>query len=159
MLLLDGMQDLVKDERLARAGGRMVLSMLGALLVSYCVDRRAVRAVVAGSSAELYFAFEECSPLRGARWDCYTLPDPEVRATTAALVARGYSAEEARGIVDLCGTRVRLLAGPLGLGAKVLSYGEFLRSAADLGGANFTSTFSGLSPGDVAALGRVLDSI
>jgi hypothetical protein len=85
--------------------------LLGALLVNYCVDRRAVRAVVAGSSAELYFAFEERSPLRGARWDCYTLPDPEVRATTAALVARGYSETEARGIVDLCGTRLRLLRG------------------------------------------------
>ena len=74
VLLFDGLQDLIKDARLARAGGRMVLSLLGALLVSYCVDRRAVRAVVTGSSAELCFAFEERSPLRGARWDCYTLP-------------------------------------------------------------------------------------
>ena len=159
VLLFDEVQDLIKDERLARAGGRMVLSLLGALLVNYCVDRRAVRAVVAGSSAELYFAFEERSPLRGARWDCYTLPDPEVRATTAALVARGYSEEEARGIVDLCGTRLRLLRGPLTFGAAVLSFDEFSRSAAALGSAAFASVFARLGRDDAAVLGRLLDSI
>jgi energy-coupling factor transporter ATP-binding protein EcfA2 len=159
VLLFDGVQDLIKDARLARAGGRMVLSLLGTLLVSYCVDRRAVRAVVAGSSAELCFAFEDCSPLRGARWDCYTRPDPEVRATTAALVARGYSEEEARGIVDLCGTRLRLLGGPLAFGAAVLSFDEFSRSAAALGSATFASAFHRLSLADAAALGRLLDSI
>ena len=159
VLLFDEVQDLIKDARLARAGGRMVLSLLGALLVNYCVDRRAVRAVVTGSSAELYFAFEECSPLRGARWDCYTLPDPEVRATSTALVARGYSEEEVRGIVGLCGTRLRLLGGPLAFGAAVLSFDEFLRSAAALGSAAFASAFHGLSHADAAALGRLLDSI
>jgi hypothetical protein len=66
MLLFDEVQDLVKDARLARAGGRLILSVLGTLLVSYGVDRRAVRAMVTGSSAEVAFAFEECSPLRGA---------------------------------------------------------------------------------------------
>ena len=159
VLLFDGVQDLIKDARLARAGGRMVLSLLGALLVNYCVDRRAVRAVVAGSSAELCFAFEKCSPLRGARWDCYTLPDPEVRATTAALVARGYSKEEAHGIVDLCGTRLRMLEMPLACGAAVLSFDEFSRSTAALGSAAFAGVFQGLSHTDAAALGRLLDSI
>jgi hypothetical protein len=159
VLLFDEVQDLIKDARLARAGGRMVLSLLGALLVNYCVDRRAVRAVVAGSSAELYFAFEERSPLRGARWDCYTLPDPEVHATTAALAARGYSLEEARGIVDLCGTRLRLLGGPLTFGAAVLSFDEFSRSAAAIGSSAFASVFHRLSSVDAAALGGLLDSI
>ena len=159
VLLFDGVQDLIKDDRLARAGGKMVLSLLGTLLVSYCVDRRAVRAVVAASSAELCFAFEERSPLRGARWDCYTLPDPEVRATAAALVARGYSEGEARGIVDLCGTRPRLLGGPLACGAAVLSFDEFSRSAAATGSAVFASAFHGLCHADAAALSKVLDSI
>jgi hypothetical protein len=115
--------------------------------------------VVAGSSAELSFAFEERSPLRGARWDCYTLPDPEVRATTAALVARGYSETEACGIVDLCGTRLRLLRGPLAFGAAVLSFDEFLLSAAAVGSAAFASVFAKLSHADAAVLGRLLDSI
>ena len=90
VLLFDEVQDLVKDARLARAGGGLILSVLGTLLVGYGVDRRAVRAVVAGSSAEAAFAFEECSPLRGPRWECYSLLDPEEGATRAALEARGY---------------------------------------------------------------------
>ena len=44
----------------------MSLTSWGTLLVSYCVDRRAVRAAVAGGSAELYFAFAEGTPLRDA---------------------------------------------------------------------------------------------
>jgi hypothetical protein len=80
-------------------GSRIVLNTL---LVGYGVDRRAVRAVETGSSAEVAFAFEECSPLRGPRWDCSSLLDPVESATRAALEAHGYSAEEARGMVELC---------------------------------------------------------
>jgi hypothetical protein len=159
VLLFDEVQDLVKDARLARAGGRLILGLLGTLLVSYGVDRRAVRAVVTGSSAEVAFAFEECSPLRGARWECHSLLDPEEGATRAALEARGYSAEEAQGMVDLCGTRMRLLERPLLRGAAGCSYADFVRSAAALGSASFSSAFDRLSRADAAALGRLLDSI
>ena len=135
VLLFDEVQDLVKDARLARAGGRLILSVLGTLLVSYGVDRRAVRAMVTGSSAEVAFAFEECSPLRGARWECHSLLDPEEGATRAALEARGYSAEEAQGMMDLCGTRMRLLERPLLRGAAGCSYADFVRGAEVTGGA------------------------
>ena len=159
VLLFDEVQDLVKDARLARAGGRLILSVLGTLLVSYGVDRRAMRAVVTGSSAEVAFAFEECSPLRGARWECHSLLDPEDGATCAALEARGYSAEEAQGMVDLCGTRMRLLERPLLRGAAGCSYAEFLRGADETGGAAFASVFDRLDRDDAALLGRLLDSI
>jgi hypothetical protein len=61
--------------------------------------------------------------------------------------------------VDLCGTRLRLLGGPLAFGAAVLSFDEFSRSAAALGSAAFASAFHRLSHADAAALGRLLDSI
>ena len=159
VLLFDEVQDLVKDARLARAGGRLILSVLGTLLVSYGVDRRAVRAVVTGSSAEVAFAFEECSPLRGARWECHSLLDPEEGATRAALEARGYSAEEAQGMVDLCGTRMRLLERPLLRGAAGCSYADFVRGADETGGDAFASVFDRLDRDDAALLGRLLDSI
>ena len=159
VLLFDEVQDLVKDARLARAGGRLILSVLGTLLVSYGVDRRAVRAVVTGSSAEVAFAFEECSPLRGARWVGHSLLDPEEGATRAALEARGYSAEEAQGMVDLCGTRLRLLERPLLQGAAGCSYADFVRGAGVTGEAAFASVFARLGRDDAAVLGRLLDSI
>ena len=159
VLLLDGLQDLAVDARLARAGGRHILSALGTLLVAYCVDRRAVRAVVTGSSAEVATALEECSPLRGSRWECHSLLDPEEGATRAALEARGYSAEEAQGMVRLCGTRPRLLERPLLQGAAGCSYGDFVRGMEVTGAAAFASVFAGLSWGDAAVLGEVLDAI
>jgi energy-coupling factor transporter ATP-binding protein EcfA2 len=159
VLLFDEVQDLIKDARLARAGGRLVLSALGSLLVGYSVDRKAVRAVVTGSSAELAFAFEECSALRGARWAVHSLLDPEEAATRAALAARGYSAEEARGMVRLCGTRLRLLERPLAEGAGACSYGNFARSAEAQGAAAFASVFAKLGRADAAALGALLDGI
>ena len=159
VLLFDEVQDLVKDARLARAGGRLILSVLGTLLVSYGVDRRAVRAVVTGSSAEVAFAFEECSPLRGARWECHSLLDPEEGATRAALEARGYSAEEAQGMVDLCGTRLRLLEVPLQQGAAGCSYADFVRDADVTGSSSFANVFARLGRDDAAVLGRLLDSI
>jgi len=159
VLLFDEVQDLVKDARLARAGGRLILSVLGTLLVSYGADRRAVRAVVTGSSAEVAFAFEECSPLRGARWECHNLLDPEEGAMRAALEARGYSAEEAQGMVDLCGTRLRLLELPLLQGAAGCSYADFVRGAEATGSAAFASVFARLGGCDVTLLGRLLDRI
>ena len=159
VLLFDEVQDLVKDARLARAGGRLILSVLGTLLVSYGVDRKAVRAVVTGSSAEVAFAFEECSPLRDARWVCHSLLDPEEGATRAALEARGYSAEEAQGMVDLCGTRLRLLELPLLQGAAGCSYADFVRGAEATGSAAFASVFARLGGCDVTLLGRLLDRI
>ena len=159
VLLFDGVRDLVKDARLARSGGRLILSALGTLLVAYGVDRKAVRAVVAGSSAEVAFALEECSALRGPRWECYSLLDPEEGATRSALEARGYSAGEAQGMVSLCGTRLRLLEQPLLQGAAACSYADFMRSANDMGSAAFASVFARLGKDDAAALGRMLDAI
>ena len=64
VVLFDEVQDLIKDDRLAQAGGRYVFEYLGTLLVSYCVDRRVVRSVVAGSSAMLSSASSPRSALR-----------------------------------------------------------------------------------------------
>jgi hypothetical protein len=105
------------------------------------------------------FAFEECSPLRGARWECHSLLDPEEGATRAALEARGYSAEEAQGMVDLCGTRMRLLERPLLRGAAGCSYADFVRGANETGGAAFASVFDRLDRDDAALLGRLLDRV
>ena len=62
-------------------------------------------------------------------------------------------------MVDLCGTRLRLLDQPLLEGAARCSYAEFVRSAEALGSAAFASVFNGLSLADAAALGRLLDNV
>jgi hypothetical protein len=62
-------------------------------------------------------------------------------------------------MVDLCGTRVRLLERPLLRGAAGCSYADFVRGANETGGAAFASVFDRLDRDDAALLGRLLDSI
>jgi energy-coupling factor transporter ATP-binding protein EcfA2 len=159
VLLFDEVQDLIKDDRLKLAGGEVILKMLGTLLVAYCVDRRAVRAAVAGSSAELYFAFAACSPLHNARWKYYDLKDPGQAAVTAALEAQGYTTEEALSMVELCGTRLRLLEVPLTEGKLRCSAARFISSSLALGSSAFAAIFSKLSKADAAQLCKLLDGI
>jgi hypothetical protein len=160
VLLFDEVQDLIKDSRLKRAGGEYVLGKLGTLLVAYCVDRRAVRAAVSGSSAELSFAFAACSALHYARWAYYDLKDPDEAAVLAALtLTHGYSAEEARSMVDLCGTRLRLLESPLTQGKSLCSAQHVIDSSLTLGKAAYAAIFSKLSRTDAAQLCKLLDSI
>ena len=161
VLLFDEVQDLIKDARLQRAGGRLVFDLLGTLLVSYGVDQQVVRAVVAGSSAELYFAFEESTPARGARWSYYELEDPDAAGVEGALRARGYSAEEAARMLALCGSRLRLLEGPLARGALELSAADFLRDSESNGRADFAGVFARLdsAPGDARRLAALLDAL
>jgi hypothetical protein len=158
VLLFDEVQDLIKDARLRAAGGDVVFAMLGTLLVAYGVDRRAVRAVVAGSSAELDFAFAACSPAQGARWSYYDLRDPEPEDTVAALGARGYSEAEAARMVSLCGARLRLLEGPLSGGPGTVSASEFLQAAARFGAESFAKVFQQLGAHEAGALARALDT-
>lgn len=159
VLLFDEVQDLIKDERLRRAGGQIVLDMLGALLVGYCMDRKAVRAVIAGSSAELNFAFSTSGPLNAVRWEDFDLEDPPEAAVCTALVAKGYNLEEACSMTQLCGTRLRLLQAPLTRGASTHSAAEFLRKARAKGRAALAGIFSQLSPADAKLLAKVLDGI
>lgn len=128
VLLFDEVHDLIRDDRLARAGGRFLFDELAALLVAYGVDRRAVRAAVAGSSALLSVEFDK-AVAAGARWAYYELQDPDAGAVRDALCAQGYSSADAEAMIQLCGTRMRLLEGPLTLGAKALGAEEFMRSS------------------------------
>lgn len=128
VLLFDEVHDLIRDDRLARAGGRFLFDELAVLLVAYGVDRRAVRAAVAGSSALLSVEFDK-AVAAGARWAYYELQDPDAGAVRDVLCAQGYSRADAEAMIQLCGTRMRLLEGPLTLGAKALGAEEFMQSS------------------------------
>jgi hypothetical protein len=62
-------------------------------------------------------------------------------------------------MVDLCGTRLRLLERPLLRGAAGCSYADFVRGSDETGGAAFASVFDRLDRDDAAALGSLLDNI
>lgn len=117
-------QDLIKDERLASSGGRYVFDTLAVLLVRYGVDRKVVRTAVAGSSAMLSVEFEK-TVAHGARWIHHLVPDPEETVMAAALQRCGYTPSEATDMVQLCGSRLRLLNEPLAEGASNLSASTF----------------------------------
>ena len=158
VLLFDGLHDLVKDERLANAGGRAVFKTLALLMIGYCVDRHAVRAAVAGSSMELDAALRAAAPYHG-RWRHYELSDPDESVVAAALRARGYSKEDAHALVAECGTRLRLLEGPLMHGAHAVPAADVLAATAAAGDEALRALFGGLSPADAWRLTRTLNAV
>jgi hypothetical protein len=156
VLLLDGVQDLIKASRLASVGGRAVFDTLAQLLVMYCVDRRVVRAAVAGSSALLSVEFDRTVAC-GSRWPYYELRDPEVSAVLNALHARGYTASDASDLVALCGTRLRLLEPALLHGAAAVSAREVIASSMTMATRHYRDLFRQLGGADKGVLSRVLD--
>jgi hypothetical protein len=159
ILLFDEVQDLIKDARLRNSGGELVLSALGTLGVAYGVDRHAVRVVFSGSSAELYFALSESSPARGFRLCYHDLADPTSGAMVNALVLKGYMREAAEGMVELCGTRLRLFDGPLTRGAGAISSNDFIAASLAVAAADYAGVFSKLDRPDSERLARLIDEI
>ena len=159
VLLFDEVQDLIKDSRLKRAGGDLVFHMLGTLIVAYAVDRKAVRVAVAASSAEPDFAFGASTAARGNRWDYFALADPSAAAVAGALEQRGYTSGEARDMIALCGTRLRLLQGPLEKGSAAVRAADYLAEFAARGHASISNLFEPLDHASAARLAGVLDGI
>jgi hypothetical protein len=157
VLLFDEVQDLIRDDRLARAGGSAVFKALARLLVTHCVDSHAVRAAVSGSSALLSIFFDR-TVASGFRLITYSLPDPEPEAVLRVLRARGYTADEAADIVALCGTRLRLLDEPLKLGAAVIGARAFMDTARATADAQFADLLAAASDADARALVSALDA-
>jgi hypothetical protein len=156
VLLFDEVQGLTMDYSLARVGGRFVFEELAALLVAYGVDRRAVRSAVAGSPAHLAVEFDK-TIAHGARWEYIQMSDPSPETIVAALTAKGYTEDEARRMIDLVGTRLRLLEAPLEKGAAECSCFEFLRTAHDWGVRSFTSLLGEPTAERDGAQGRLVD--
>jgi hypothetical protein len=152
------MQDLIKDARLKKAGGDLVFEKLATLIVAYGVDRKVVRVVVAGSSAELFFAFQ-ATTAKGNRWSVFELADPAPDVVARALEARGYSSGEARDMIALCGTRLRLLDEPLTHGPGTCPAADFLAAVATGARASIAGIFMRLDAASTVRLARVLDGI
>ena len=159
MILLDQvLLELVRDERIARAGGSAVFSALAWLLVVHYVEAKAVRAAVSGNSALLSVFMERtfaCFP----RVFLYRLPDPEPEAVLRALRAKGYTAREAEDMVALCGTRLRLLERPLRLGAAEMGAHAFMDAARATAAAQFVHVLSAASDADARVLVSTLDAL
>ena len=152
------MHDLIRDDRLARAGGRQLFDELATLLVAYCVDRRAVRAAVAGSSALLSVEFDK-AVAAGARWAYYELQDPDAGAVRDLLCAQGYSSADAEAMIQLCGTRMRLLEGPLTLGAKALGAEEFMQLSRAMAHRQFADLLRVAAAPDARVFANTLNAV
>lgn len=160
VLLFDELQDLVKDSRLKACGGELVFQMLASLIVSLGVDRSepVVRVAVAGSADELFQAFERTAA-KGNRWNVHTLKDPSYEAVLGALEARGYKSEEAKDMLSLCGTRLRLLSMPLTVGSMACSAADFLEQGKEDGAAPIQRAYRLLDGPGASRFAAVLDAI
>ena len=161
VLLLDEVHDLIKDERLASVGGKRIFHRLGSRIVLHSVDNKSIRVIAAGSSAEILLAFLEGKLLHDSRLRTYTLADPEPGGVIAALTADGrYTAEEAASIVDLCGTRMRVLSEALGPKQDVPSYADFVESKKASATTSFTTAFElAAKSGQRDALALLLEDV
>jgi hypothetical protein len=89
----------------------------------------------------------------------FELADPAPDVVAAALEARGFSRDEARDMIALCGTRVRLLRTPLEEGRTACSAAAFLARVAKDARASIDLVFAPLDAASAARLARVLDSV
>ena len=159
VLLFDEVQDLIRDDRLARVGGIEIFNALAKLLVIHGVDDHAVRTAVTGSSALLSVYFER-TVASGGRWRFYELPDPEPEVVARALRAHGYTAAEAEDMIALCGTRLRLLEEPLTCGADGVGARAFMDAARMTASAHLLDALRAPpDPADARALVAVLDAV
>jgi energy-coupling factor transporter ATP-binding protein EcfA2 len=112
VIFIDEIQDLIKDNRLANAGGHDLLEDLAADMVRVAIDNEKATVVVAGSSAALHIEFDNTAA-NSPRWDIDLVSDPSDEAVSDELLSRGYSSEEINALIATCGTRLRLLRSPL----------------------------------------------
>jgi hypothetical protein len=159
VIVLDEVQDLIQNVCIKEAGGEAIFAVVGTLLASYGPGRHAVRCVVAGSTAEVYFLISKLSAARNGRVAFFRLRDPSSEAMSSALVQRGYSSSDADTMIALCGTRLRLFEEALRVGPAGASAATFLDSARFDAITDFSSVFSGLDNVETAALVRALDAL
>ena len=158
VLLFDEVQDLIRDDRLARLGGRFLFDELATLLVAYGVDRRVVHAAVAGSSALLSNEFDK-TVAAGARWTYYEVRDPDEGSVHEMLLAKGYSSDDAAAMIKLCGTRLRLLERPLTRGASAVSAEVFMQSAQAMAKRQLANILRTVPARDARLIADTLDAV
>jgi energy-coupling factor transporter ATP-binding protein EcfA2 len=158
VILIDEAQDLIKDTRLAAAGGREVFADIGTLAVAFGVDRKAVRTVVAGSSAFLALEFEGAGIPTGSRWNTFTLADPDPLAVRSQLMKRGYSSEEAERMLIMCGPRMRLLEEPL-QGVNRPTIHQWSQGMERMAMRAFSSVFAGLPEEERGSFVALLEEV
>ena len=77
--------------------------------------------------------------LRGAIWPYVQVSDPTPETIIVALKAKGYTEEQASRMIELVGTRLRLLEVPLEDGAAACSCSQFMETSHDFAVRSFTS--------------------
>jgi hypothetical protein len=158
VLLFDDVQDLIQNERLAANGGEEVFLHLSKLLATHVIDKQKVRAAVAGSSTEL----KHSSLNKGAKekwWRYYELPDPDPQTVTAALQKKGFTADDAKQLIETCGTHLRLLEEPFAVGSA-LYVRKYLKEEQELACADVNWLLKALpSEADRRAVAAVLDRL
>lgn len=157
VLLFDDLHDLLKDPGFARRGGGEIVNVLAALIVKYGTKKGLVRAVTTCSSGQLRLELKKTA-LLGARYRVHVLLDPPEQQVRKALTERGYAASEASQLIELCGTRLRLLWGPLARSIRpcAADVNDSLMASAHL---QFLSLFAELTPSDAAVVAVLFDQI
>ena len=156
VLLLDDLEDLIKDDLLKNAGGQLVLNYISTAMVSFSVDHSFARIAVTGNSAKLVFAMP--SPARGFRLEYEYQADPTRESMLKALAYRKYSDEDAARMVDFCGTRLRLYNGPL-LQPVAPPADTFMSKSIAVAVRDFRDVENCLTPADKALFSALLDRV
>jgi hypothetical protein len=160
VLLFDEVQDLVKNGRLAEAGGREVFQQLARLLATEAVDNKRVLAAVAGSSAQLDMEFES-TVMSGNRWLSHELQDPTAATVKARLVERGFDQATAQRLIDRLGTRLRLMHYPLAQVDAPAQWDaeQYIASVMRRAQASYAALFQDIQGQDAKVMAQLLDDL
>ena len=113
VIIIDEVHDLIKDGRLANAGGKDLFKSIGPSIVRHSVDNRLVKFILAASSYALINDYARSGCFNNSRFTTFELSDFEPEIIKKALIAQGYTSKEAQTILNFSGPRLRLINGPL----------------------------------------------
>lgn len=158
ILLFDEVQDLMKDERLRAVGGLWVFHHLAVKLVVGCVDDHYAAALVTGSSAEIESLLQGTVMKGTTRYNVNQLADPSEADILSALHERGYAAADAKKMLEVFGTRLRLLSKPLE-GDKLGDVGHFVSQQREKAASQIRELLLGIPAEDRAAAVGILEAL
>ena len=108
IVFFDEIQDLIRADRLSMKGGAQLFSSVADRVVTYVVNDKQLHFVVAGSSSYLDSEFDKTAA-RGFRWNRFLVLDMEPSIVSELLHEKGLSKADQEYVLEVFGTRLRLL--------------------------------------------------
>ena len=140
---LDEVHDLIRNDRLAESGGRVVFNYLAYLFVIHIVNSKRVQGVCAGSSNHLFRELNKTVAHGHRLCEVYITDFDKPEVLSYLENTRHIPADVATFIIDNCGTRLRSLERCVGISS--LARAQTVIAAHDIGARHIVEEFYAFS--------------